>query len=152
VTLDTLQNRNKHYTQIENIRKEIERLEDLQWTVYCNWVKAHVGIQGNEKTDNLAKKTATEYIGEIAYGKIPRETIITELKENGLTKWQEQWASTTKVAISKLFFPCIKERMKTTVPISAEFKAMVTGHGLTRSYLHIFKIMPNSTCHCRLKE
>jgi len=30
VTLDTLQNRNKHYILIENIRKEIKRLEDLR--------------------------------------------------------------------------------------------------------------------------
>jgi hypothetical protein len=42
--------------------------------------------------------------------------------------------------------------MKTTIPISAEFTAMVKGHGLTRSYFHGFKIIPNSTCLCRLKE
>ena len=38
------------------------------------------------------------------------------------------------------------------IPISAEFTAMVTGHGLTRSYLHRFKIIPNSTRPCGLKE
>ena len=38
VTLDTLQNRIKHYVIIENIRKEIKRLEDLRWTVFFNWV------------------------------------------------------------------------------------------------------------------
>jgi len=75
--------------------------------------------------DRLAKRAATEDIGEIVYDRIPRETIITEGKENGLTKWQEQWRSSTKGAVSKLFFPYIKERMKTMVPISAEFTAMV---------------------------
>ena len=38
VTLDTMQNRNKHYILIESTRKEIKRLEDLQWTVFFNWV------------------------------------------------------------------------------------------------------------------
>ena len=91
-----------------------------------NWVKAHVRIQGNEMADRLAKKAATEGIGEIVYDKIPRQTIITEGKENGLTKWQEQRTSCTKGAVSKLFLANIKERMKTMIHISAEHTAMVT--------------------------
>jgi len=51
-----------------------------------------------------------------------------------------------------LFFPYIKERMKTTIPISAEFTAMVMGHGLTRSYHHRIKIISNSMYPCGLKE
>ena len=57
-----------------------------------------------------------------------------------------------KAAVSKLFFPHINERMKTMVPISAEFTAMVTGHGVTRSYRNRFQIIPNSTCPCGLEE
>jgi hypothetical protein len=152
VTLDTLPNRNKHYILIENIRKEINMLEDLRWTVFFNWVKAHVGIQGNQMADLLTKKAAMDDIGEIVYHKIPRETIITEEMENGITRGQEQWTSSTKGAVSRLFFPDIKERIKIKIPILAEFTAKVTGHGLTRSYLHRFKIIPNSTCPCRLKE
>ena len=34
VTLDTLKNINKHSILIENIRTEIKRLEDLEWTVF----------------------------------------------------------------------------------------------------------------------
>jgi hypothetical protein len=74
---------------------------------------------------------------EIVYDKIPRETIITEEMHNGITRWQEHWTSTTKGAVSKLFFPHIKERINIMLPISAELTAMVTGHGLTRSYFHI---------------
>jgi len=37
-------------------------------------------------------------------------------------------------------------------PNSAEFTAMVTGQGLNGSYLHRFKIIPNSTCPCGLKQ
>jgi len=42
--------------------------------------------------------------------------------------------------------------MKTILPMSLEFTAVVTGHGLNRLYLHRFKIIPNSTCPCRLQE
>jgi len=55
------------------------------------------------------------------------------MKEIGITKWQEQWTSSTKGAVSKLFFQSIRERMKTMPPISLEFTAIVTGHGLNRS-------------------
>jgi len=69
--------------------------------VLFNWVKAHVGIQGNEMEDRLEKKVATDDIGELVYDKIPRETIITEGKEKETTKWQEQWTSSTKGAVTK---------------------------------------------------
>ena len=95
--------------------------------------------------NRLAKKATTDDIVELEYNKIPRQTVITEGKENEITKWQEQWTGSTKGAVNKLFFPYIKERMKAMIPISAEFMAMVMGQGLTRSYLHRFKIIPNST-------
>jgi hypothetical protein len=46
--------------------------------------------------------------GEILYDKIPRDTVITKGKENRITKWQEQWASSTKGTVCKLLFPYIK--------------------------------------------
>ena len=72
VTLDTLQNRHKLYIII---KKEIKRLEDLRWTAVYSWVKARVGIQGNELADHLAKKAATDDKGEILYDKIPQERL-----------------------------------------------------------------------------
>ena len=75
--------------------------------------------------DRLAKMAATDDI-ELLYDKIPTETIITEGKENEITKCQEQWTSCTKGAVSKLFFPYQRERMNTAIPIAAEFTATVT--------------------------
>ena len=64
MTLDTLQNRNKHYILIGNIRKKIKQVEGQYWKVILNWLKAHVGIQGIEMADRLAKKVATDDTGE----------------------------------------------------------------------------------------
>ena len=48
-----------------------------------NWLKAHVGIEGNKMANCLAKKAATDDKGEIVYDKIPRETIVAEGKGTG---------------------------------------------------------------------
>ena len=69
VTLDTPNNRDKHYILIENIRVAINRLEDQQWTALFSWVKAHAGIEGKEMADRLAKKKATDDAGELVYDK-----------------------------------------------------------------------------------
>jgi hypothetical protein len=56
-----------------------------------------------------------------------------------------------KTNSKQIIFPIHKrERVKTMLPMSLEFTAIITGHGLNRSYLHRFKIIPNSTC--RLQE
>jgi hypothetical protein len=40
-----------------------------------------VGIEGNELVDKLAKEAAVEN-GPVVYDKIPREVLITQVKEN----------------------------------------------------------------------
>jgi len=40
------------------------------------------------------------------------------------------------------------QRLKTKIPITAEFTALVTGHGKTRSYLHRFKLADDPMCLC----
>jgi len=43
--------------------------------MHFGWVKGHVGIEGNELVDRLAKEAAVED-GLIVYGKMPRQVII----------------------------------------------------------------------------
>ena len=61
--------------------------------------------------DRLTKKAPKDDVGQLVYDKIPRETMITEGKEIEMTKWQEQWTSSTKGAFSKLFFAYGNKRM-----------------------------------------
>jgi hypothetical protein len=62
-------------------------------------MKAHIGIEGNERADKLAKE-AVEEDDEInrAYSRIPIKTVAYGLQMDGLAKWQRQWGYTDKIA------------------------------------------------------
>ena len=94
-------------------------------------MKAHSGIEGNELADHLAKEAAEDE-GELhtVYKRTPLTTVATDLKKEGLAKWQRQWQSTDKGAICRSFFPTVEQRLKLRIPITSEFTAIVTGHCL----------------------
>jgi hypothetical protein len=59
VTIDSLKNHAIHGFLIEKMNK-IRHLATLNWTIHFGWVKAHIGIEGKEAADKLAKEAAQE--------------------------------------------------------------------------------------------
>jgi hypothetical protein len=93
------------------------------------------------------KEAAASNENEI-YKKIPKSTVIRELNEGSLMKWQSEWDKTTKGQITKDFFPVIQDRLKMKIKITSIFTTMKKGHGNLKSYLHKFKIIESPTCPC----
>ena len=91
--------------------------------------------------DTLAKEAAQDEDEQnIVYHRKPETTAASELKKEGIVKWQRQWERTAKGALCRSFFPTVEQRLQVKLPITPEFTAMVTGHGKTKSYLHRFKL------------
>jgi len=108
VTLDSLRNNTNHTFLIEAIRKKGTEMSGTNWEIQFCWVKAHVGTQGSELADTLAKEAATNMDLAENYKKIPKSVVMSELTEMSIQTWQRQWVQTTKGAITKGYFPNIK--------------------------------------------
>jgi len=78
ITLDSLKNNTNHTFLIEEIRKRLAEMGTTNWTVQFYWVKAHVGIQGNELPDTLAEEAATNADLIESYKKVPKSVVMSE--------------------------------------------------------------------------
>jgi len=77
-------------------------------------------------------------------------TVISELKELGLLKWQGAWDSSNKGALTKTFFPKVKDRLAKRLQMCLNLSTVITGQGKLRAYLHRFKIIEDLMCRCEM--
>ena len=117
-----------------------------------SWIKAHVGQRGNELADRLVKEASRSKNIEECYNRVPKSTVSSELKEQCLNQWQNEWERTTKGATTKSFFPIIVDRLKLRINPTPNFTAIVTGHVNIKTYLHKYKILENPKCSCNKGE
>ena len=74
--------------------------------------------------------------------------MVSEIHRKGLKQWQLQWSNMAEGAVCQSLFPNLEQRLKTKIPITPKFTALVTGHGKTSTYLHRFKLADNPMCVC----
>ena len=92
---------------IEEIRNKLRILKAVNWSIDFGWVKAHVGVYGNELADNLAKEAASSS-SMVCYERIPKSVMINKFREVSLMEWQSEWEQTLNGVVTKLFFPSVK--------------------------------------------
>lgn len=148
VTMDLLRNNYKHNTLIEDIKKHIRILQLENWKIHFTWVKAHIGNEGNELADRLAKQAANTANLEVVYSRTPITTIKHELREESVRLWESEWEKTTNGKVTKLYFPSVQSRLKTKLILSHNITAITTGHGKFGEYFFRFKITDTPTCVC----
>jgi len=148
IKLQLLQNQKKHTHIIEQIRTKVTEMEEQEWLVEFSWIKAHAGRHGNELTDQLAKEVVNSKTIEECYTRIPKSAVRSELNEQSVKQWQNEWKRSSKGVITKSFFPKIADRLKLRIHVTPNFTTTVTGHGNIKTYLYKYKIIESPMCSC----
>ncbi|KAG8179219.1 hypothetical protein JTE90_004047 [Oedothorax gibbosus] len=102
--LQTIANPDNRCSIAKSILEHIEKAKTLHVNMKLNWVKAHVGITGNELADSAAKE-ATELEIQIWAQKLPKSYLRRSLKTMAQDLWQNRWNETTNGLVTKRFFP-----------------------------------------------
>ena len=74
----------------------------------------------------------------------------SELNEQSVKQWQNEWERSSKGVITKSFFPKIPDRLKLRINATPppHFTTTVTGHGNIKAYLYKYKIIESPMCSC----
>ena len=102
ITLDSIRSAKNHNHLVEEIRKTALTLNKKNWKIKFKWVKAHVGILGNEIADRLAKEATQN--NEVTYRRIPKCSIKRDNRKESIRKWQRQWEEKRKGRLLKNSF------------------------------------------------
>ena len=70
--------------------------------------------------DQLAKTAARDKDKTTYYSRIPLSTLFRELEEESKPKWQQKWEESPKAALTKQFYPRIKDRLKSKIDITSQ--------------------------------
>ena len=81
---------------VTEIHDLLLRLAERRVTLTIPWVKAHCGIIGNERADELAKQSAL--VDETPYIAFPAPLSFAKrkLKDNSILIWNQNWMSSDK--------------------------------------------------------
>ena len=131
---------------IHNLIKEGNKLTFM-------WIPSHIGIQGNEIADSLAKEALNLQIDNRLTPKLPYSDFRPKIKEYTLSLWKKEWK---KEAQNKLLDTKPKLKPRNSLNLSRRENVIITrlkiGHTkLTHQYLFLNKQAPKCIkCDCPL--
>ncbi|GBM55300.1 hypothetical protein AVEN_272367-1 [Araneus ventricosus] len=127
---------------VNNIKQDLVKIKHL---VGLSWVKAHVGIQGNELADQQAKLATTTGVDTIIPA--PRSYVKRLLNKLMIKEWNDYWRQYNSTSGAR-----VREYLEHVSPkflIHSKFLIFfLSGHGPFPFYLCRFKILDSPLCVC----
>ncbi|XP_049880350.1 uncharacterized protein LOC126376843 [Pectinophora gossypiella] len=131
-------------------RDAIYRSSIQNKSVSLFWIKAHAGLEGNERADSLAKEAALRSKRKPDYDMYPVSFVKRFIRMDTLDEWNRRYSTGHTASTTKLFFPSAVEAYRTVrkLSITKELTQALTGHGGFSEYLTRFKCKDNPACAC----
>lgn len=149
-TLEILQNMDARHPLVVATRNNLREVVKAGKTVKLYWVKAHVGIKGNERADVLAKEAALSRKTRSDYDECPVSFVKRVIRNDSVVEWNRRYNSENTASVTKMFFPCAELAYKLCrkIPNSYMHTQIFTGHGGFSEYLCRFKRKESPACIC----
>lgn len=149
-SLELLKNQTSYHPLTFAIRRNIIQIKEQGGTLNLFWIRAHVGTEGNERADELAKAAALSKKTAADYDKCPPSYVKRTLRLKTMQEWQKRYMETETAEVTKLFLPDVQQAYRFVRCTKPEYKLtqMLTGHGGFASYLHRFKCKDSPACVC----
>ncbi|GBL84713.1 hypothetical protein AVEN_191157-1 [Araneus ventricosus] len=112
--------------------------------ISLSWVKAHIGIKGNEVVDTLAKEATTDGMPDSL--PFPKSYLKNQQLQLSISLWQAEWDDGETGRTVYSIIPKISNKQ---LYWSRECIQFATGHGPFHSYLKRFGFQSTAYCGCR---
>ena len=149
-TLEVLGNHDSFHPLKILIQENITKIKGQNKTLAWFWIRAHVGTEGNERADFLAKEAALNGKKKADYDACPISFIKKQIRSKTQKLWNERYVSEGTAAGTKIFLPDAVEAygIIRKLELSPVMVQIMTGHGGFSEYLHRFKCKDDPSCIC----
>ncbi|XP_049883069.1 uncharacterized protein LOC126378732 [Pectinophora gossypiella] len=139
----------KHHLAV-TIRANVAAGKRQKKEISFFWIKAHAGLEGNERADQLAKDAAQRVKTKPNYDLCPVSYIKKQTRIESLERWNDRYQSGTTASTTKLFFPdaILAHKIIKKIEITGVLTQALTGHGGFSEYLNRFKCKESPSCIC----